>query len=259
MPSTRLAQLRPRKRTVFLLPMMFSPQSASALDRSEKQIIRDPIDYELIWRDDKDPRVPFGVWETADTKPRPRKVGFPHNASQAFPVSFVGGAILGVFGAIGGSAVGAAIDPPKNCYYICLSGGMVLGFLTGEIIGTALGAHAGNRARGSFAVDAGVSALSLVGGGLAYSPLTDDALSTLWLTWGTQLAITALAEGATTDWERYSAPVASESAREIASDSLSMKPDRTEPNREEPRPKHRPFGVWERSPAFEPALPDTVH
>lgn len=257
MPSTRLAQLRPRKRTVFLLPMMFSPQPASALDRSEKQIVRNPIDYELIWLDDKDPRVPFGVWETAGAEGRPRKFGFPHNASQAFPVSVTGGAILGLFGAIGGSAVGAGLDPPDDCYYICVSGGMVLGFFAGEILGTALGAHAGNRGRGSFGADAAVSAVSLLGGGLLYSYLTKDAYSTLWLTWGTQLAMTAFAEGATTDWERYSSPEAYRSAQDVDFDSTGTKPDRTEPNQKPPA-KHRPFGVWERSPAYEPAVPDTI-
>ncbi|NNE09956.1 MAG: hypothetical protein HKN20_15455 [Gemmatimonadetes bacterium] len=284
MSSARLAQLRPRKRTVFLLPMMFSPQPASALDRSENQIVRDPIDYELIWglepgdrpggapggpdgpgsagraaaaghdstgahsdsTSTRTPtpslpptRPPFGVWERSPAVD-PRLRNFPSTRPTAFLVS-TGTSVLtgGAFMMIGG-VVGGVLTAGTPCSGICIPVGPILGGVIGEIIGVGVGAHMGNRGRGNVGLNIMTSLVTPFAAGAALNDMGDEHAFQHSLV--AQVLLTALVEVAVSDY----GPADDDSAH-------------ADPGPPKPRPKHRPFGVWERTPAPEPALPDTIH
>lgn len=264
MSRTRLARFRPRKRTVFLLPMMFPPQPASALDRSEKQIVRDPIDYGMIWgvdpenapqtRDTTDAsdrpdttstrprgiepelprtRPPFGVWERSP-EVDPRLTNFPNNRPAAFVVSTGTGLLTGASFMILGGFLGGVATSGVPCSYICIPPGLILGGVIGEIVGVATGAHLGNRRRGDLGLNLMTSLVSPFAAGAALNELGDD--KTFQHAILAQLLATSLVEVLASDY--------------------GAEADSARAARRKPRPKHRPFGVWERTPRQEPAVPE---
>jgi len=86
-------------------------------------------------------------------------------AGQNRPVgAVVGGLLGGVVGGFAGAAIGAAgCQSSGYLDFSCLGRG-AMGFLVGEIIGVATGAHLGNGRRGNWARDLAASLVLAVGG-----------------------------------------------------------------------------------------------
>lgn len=98
--------------------------------------------------------------------PKPlRAQSAPSTYPREWATSALLGGTLGFFGFIGGLLV---VDKVSDCYEICVD--WVIGAMVGEVLGVALGAHIGNRRRGRFLADLGVSAgVGAAGASLAIS------------------------------------------------------------------------------------------
>ncbi len=81
------------------------------------------------------------------------------NRDASVPGTIAGAILGGGVGFVGGAFAGGAIDVAltPSCQDLCAIDGIVLGAMIGEIVLLPLGAHVGNRGRGSLLADYGVS------------------------------------------------------------------------------------------------------